>query len=185
MKIPQELQGLSKRDLIRLLLSEREEFKDALYYLSKEIEKLKKRLSAYENAHTPPSKQRKYPKREKSNNKVGAPLGHEGITRPIPKPNKFEELKLDSCPHCNKRLGRPRSIHKRIMEDIPEPQPLIITQFTIPHYFCNHCHAEVIPTHTGLPDEGRFGPNLQSEITVMRYEDRLNHKKISKKLNKQ
>ena len=79
MEIPQELQGLSKRDLIRVIISQGER-----------IEELEKRLLAYENAHTPPSQQRKYPKRESSGNQVGAPKGHEGTTRPAAEPNKFE-----------------------------------------------------------------------------------------------
>ena len=89
------------------------------------------------------------------------------------------------CPNCNRQLGRPRSIHKRIIEDIPEPQSLIVTQFTIPHYFCSHCNAEVIPSHQGLPDEGIFGPNLQIQIAFMKYEDRLPHRKIARTLNRQ
>lgn len=153
--------------------------------LLKRIEELERRLLAYENAHTPPSQQRKYPKRESSGNKLGAPKGHEGTTRPATKPNKFEELKLDVCPNCNRQLGRPRSIHKKIIEDIQEPQPLNITQFTIPHYFCAHCNAEVIPSHPGLPDEGIFGPNLQAQIALMKYEDRLPHRKIARTLNRQ
>lgn len=67
MKIPKELKELSKRDLIRKVL-----------FLEQEVEELKRRLLAYENAHTPPSQQRKYPKRESSNNNIGAPQGHQG-----------------------------------------------------------------------------------------------------------
>ena len=167
MKSPQELKNLTREELIIIILD------------------LQRRLLAYENAHTPPSQQRKYPKRESSGNQIGSPKGHEGTTRPIAKPNKFEELKLDACPHCNKRLGRPRSIKKRIIEDIPEPQPLIITEFTIPHYFCNYCNAEVIPSHPELPDEGRLGLNLQAQIALMKYEDRLPHRKIANTLNRQ
>src|SRR3989344_7265606 len=173
METPQELKELSKRNLIRIIISQGEE-----------IEELKRRLLAYENAHTPPSQQRKYPEREKSNNKVGAPKGHEGTTRPTPEPNRFKELKLKRCPDCGKLLGRPRFIKKKIIEDIPEPQSLVITEFTIPHYFCVHCNAEVIPSHPDLPGEGRFGPNLQAEITLMKYEDRLPHRKIADALNR-
>src|SRR3989344_3077804 len=155
MESPQELKDLSKEELINIILD------------------LRRRLLAYENAHTPPSQQRKYPKREKSGRGVGAPKGHEGTTRSAPTQNKFEELKLVSCPKCSKQLGRPRSIKKKIIEDIPDPQPLIITQFTIPHYFCAHCNAEVIPSHPGLPDEGILGPNVPAQIALMKYEDRL------------
>jgi len=167
MEIPQELKDLTREELIILVLD------------------LQRRLLAYENAHTPPSQQRKYPKRESSGNQIGAPEGHEGTTRPTPKPNKFEELKLDTCPHCNRQLGRPRTIKKKIIEDTREPQPLIITQFTIPHYFCNHCNAEVIPSHSNLPNEGVFGPNLQSQIASLRFENRLPPRKIAELLNRQ
>lgn len=152
--------------------------------LQKRVEELEKRLLAYENAHTPPSQQRKYPKKEKSNNKIGAPKGHLGITREIPKPNRFKALKLRNCPDCGKMLGRPRSIHRKIIEDIPEPQPIIITQFTIPHYFCNCCDKDVVPRDSELPDEGIFGHNLQAEITLMKYEDRLPLRKIRSTLNR-
>ena len=174
METPQELKELSKRNLIRIIISQGEE-----------IEELKRRLLAYENAHTPPSQQRKYPEREKSNNKIGAPKGHEGTTRPTPEPNRFKELKLKRCPDCGKLLGRPRSIHKKIIEDILEPQPLIITKFTIPYYFCAHCNKEVIPSDPELPEEGRFGYNLQAQIALMKYEDRLPLAKIANTLNRQ
>lgn len=167
MKTPQELTDLTKEELVEIILD------------------LQRRLLAYENAHTPPSQQRKYPQRKDSGNPIGAPKGHEGTTRPTPKPNKFEVLKLVACPHCNKRLGRPRSIKKKIIEDIPEPQPLIITEFTIPHYFCNNCNIEVIPSHPDLPNEGIFGPNLQSQIASLKFENRLPPRKIAELLNRQ
>jgi transposase len=174
MKIPEHLVGLSKREIIRRHI-----------ILESRIEELERRLAMYENAHTPPSQQRKYPKREKSNNQVGAPKGHEGKTRDIPKPNRFKELKLSKCPDCDKRLGRPVSIHKKIIEDIPDIQPLKITQFTIPHYFCNDCDKKVIPNDSELPFEGIFGPNLLAEINLMKYEDRLPYRKIANTLNRQ
>ena len=154
--------------------------------LIKKIKELERRLLEYENAHTPPSQNnRGYPKREKSNNPIGSPKGHEGTTREIPKPNNFKELKLSKCPDCGKKLGRPTSIHKRIIEDLPEKQPLKITEFTIPHYFCNYCNKQIIPKDIELPDEGRFGYNLQAEIALMKYEDRLPYRKISSALDRQ
>ncbi len=181
MKIPEELKNISKRELIRELISQ----KELILKQQLRIEELERRLLAYENAHTPPSQQRKYPKRESSGNQVGAPIGHEGATRPIPEPNRFKKLELKKCPDCGKLLGRPRSIHKKIIEDIPQVQPLLITQFTIPHYFCNHCNKEIIPSDPELPDEGIFGPNLQAQIALMKYEDRLPLAKIAKTLNRQ
>ena len=152
--------------------------------LQKQIDELERRLLAYENAHTPPSRQRRYPKKEKSNNKIGAPKGHPGTTRETPIPNSFKELKLNRCPDCGKGLGRPRSVHKKTIIDIPDPQPLKITQFTLNYYFCNHCNKEVIPRDPELPDEGIFGPNIQAEITLMKHEERLPNRKIAEALER-
>src|SRR3989344_2102038 len=174
MKIPQELANLSKRDLIRIIL----EFKER-------IENLERKLAIYENAHTPPSQdKRHYPKQEKSNNHVGAPKGHEGKTRETPEPNNFNELSLKSCPDCGKHLGRPRSIHKKIIIYIPDPMPLVITDFTTHSYFCAHCNQQVIPTDKGLPSEGMFGLNILAEVALLKNEDRLPYNKIASILNR-
>lgn len=154
--------------------------------LLRKIEELERRLLKYENSNVPPSQNnRNYPKREKSNNPVGAPKNHEGTTRPLAKPNRFINLKQKNCPDCDKHLGRPVSIQTKIIEDSPDPQPLKITEFTIPHYFCNCCKKEIIPTHPELPEEGRFGPNLLAEISLLRFEDRLPPRKIAQVLNRQ
>ncbi len=179
MKIPQELEHLSKRDLIRYILILRETFE-------KRIAELEKRLLVYENAHTPPSQdKKKYPKREPSGQSVGAQKGHEGTTRETPEPNNFKELSLSSCPDCGKQLGRPRSVHKKTIIDLPEPQPLKITEYTIPIYFCNHCNQQVLPVDKGLPSEGIFGPNIMAEIALLKNEDRLPYNKIVNILNRQ
>jgi transposase len=175
MKIPPHLAGLSKRDLIRYIIS-----------LEARLEEIEKRLLAYENAHTPPSKQRKYPKREKKEGtKLGAPKGHKGVTRKTPEPTESKTLSLDCCPHCQNKLGKPKRIEKRMIEEIPEPQPLRVIEFSIPHYHCSHCDKEVIATDPELPKVGNLGNNLLAQITLMRFEDRLPHRKIANTLNRQ
>lgn len=178
MKIPEELKKLSKKEAIRKLLG-------IVLKQQSEIEELKRRLLAYENAHTPPSQdKRRYPKREKSNNKIGAPKGHPGTTRKQPEPTETKKLKLDYCPHCNTSLGEPRKITRRIIEEIPEPQPLRVIEFLVPHYHCNKCKKEVIPTDPELPRVGNIGYALQSEIVHLKFEDRLPLRKITNTLNR-
>jgi len=187
MKIPQEYQGLSKRDLVRLLIhkdKEVQEMKLEVQKIKLELEKITKILLAYENAHTPPSQQRNYPKREKSNNKIGAPVGHKGVTRETPKPTETKKLSLSSCPNCSNKLGKPKRIERRIIEEISDPQPLRVIEFFIPHYHCTNCNKEIIANDPELPREGRLGNNLQAEITLMRYEDRLPCRKIIKTLKR-
>jgi len=182
MKIPLELDGLSKRDLVRVILSQDQKIE----YQSKKIEDLERRLLAYENAHTPPSKQMHYPKREKKEDaKRGAPKGHKGVTRKTPDPTESKTLQLDACPHCCTALGKPKYVERRVIEELPDPQPLRVIEFFVPHYHCSHCNKEIVAADPELPSQGNLGNNLQAQIALMKYEDRLPHRKIADVLNRQ
>lgn len=152
--------------------------------LLKKIHDLERRLAAYENAHTPPSQQRRYPKREPTGNPIGAPKGHKGTTRPTPEPDEIIDARQELCNKCCHKLGKPIKIIKRIIEDIPEPQPIKVTQFNVYTYLCRNCAEINISTHPNLPSSGRFGYNLMSEIALMKFEDRLPHRKIANTLNR-
>ncbi|MEK6895538.1 MAG: IS66 family transposase [Nanoarchaeota archaeon] len=151
----------------------------------KEIENLKKRLSVYENAHTPPSRQRRYPKKEKSNNKIGAPKGHPGTTREKKEPTERINVEAVQCSYCYDLLDKPFKQEKKIIEEIPDPQPIRIIEFLINHYKCPTCNKITIAKHKNLPQEGNLGNNLQAQIALMKYEDRLPHRKIVQTLNRQ
>ena len=156
--------------------------------LLKRIEELEKRLLAYENAHTPPSKQRgqrHYPKPENSSGNRGAPLGHTGTTRKEPEPNEHKTLSLEHCPKCSTELGEPQRVERRIIEEIPEPKPLRIIEFSVPHYWCTNCAKEVIATDPELPKEGNLGNNLLTQIVLAKYEERLPCRKIESLLDRQ
>lgn len=152
----------------------------------RKITELEKRLLAYENAHTPSSRdRRRYPKREPTGNPIGAPKGHKGVTRETPKPTESKTLYLDNCPYCHNPLGKPEHIRRKVIEELPDPRPIRVIEFFVPHYHCSHCNKEVIATDSELPDEGRLGYNLQTQIALMKYEDRLPHRKIVNSLNRQ
>jgi len=165
MNEPQELKDLTKEELIGIILD------------------LQKRLPAYENAHTPPSQQRRYPRREPTGTPPGASIGHKGVTRKIPEPTETKTLHLDKCPNCNNALEL-KCIKKRIIEEIPEPQSLRIIEFFISHYYCKNCNKEIIANDSELPKQGNLGNNLQAQISLMRYEDRLPIRKIANTLNR-
>lgn len=175
MKIPPHLQGLSKRDLIRIILS-----------YEGRIEALEKRLVLYENAHTPPSKQRFPPKRKaEPSGKIGAPEGHKGATRETPIPTETKKHSLKVCPNCGSaELGKPFKQAKRIIEEIPKPQPTEVTEHLIDYFFCENCRRVVVP-ETGLPSEGIFGKNLLSHVTLLKFEDRLPLRKVRQSLKRQ
>ena len=82
-------------------------------------------------------------------------------------------------------LGAPSSVETKVIEEIPEPQPVIVTEYKIAHYTCPHCQKEVVATDASCPKEGRFGNNTIAHTTLLKYEDRLPHRKIRNALIRQ
>jgi len=150
--------------------------------LKAKIRELESRLAQYENAHTPPSLRRgKTRKKDRDTNDKGKPgqkLGHKGVTRSFVAPDRQVELTMDRCPDCGAKLGSPLRIDSKIVEEIPEPQPIIVTEYKIAHYKCPCCRKEVAAKDPGCPHEGKFGNNVIALTTLLKYEDRLPHRKI-------
>lgn len=151
--------------------------------LHKENKELKARLQAYENAHTPPSLSKKKRPPRQSSGKLGAPLGHPKYERSVPEPTKTVEHKAKNCPHCKYKLKKPFRIERRVIEEIPEPQPIEVTEHLIYYYKCSHCDKEVVPKHN-LP-KGGFGYNLETNVTLLKYDDRLTLIKAAKAIERQ
>ncbi|MHC1610204.1 MAG: IS66 family transposase [Candidatus Methanospirareceae archaeon] len=154
--------------------------------LKARIEELERLLASYENAHTPPSLRKKSNKKPKSSyRKPGRPPGHKGSTRPQPKPDKVVNVTEEKCPNCNSPLGEPIGVESRIIEDIPEPQPVTVTEFRIAHYNCPSCGNHVIATHPDCPSEGNFGKRALAHITLLKYSERLPHRKVCETLERE
>lgn len=152
--------------------------------LQERINQLEKILNLYENPHVPPSKKRFPAKRPRSNGKPGQKNGHEGITRPVASPDKTVAVVADKCPGCGHCLNDPFRVESRTIEDLPEPRQAVVTEFLIAHYRCPNCGSEIVPEHPDLPKEGRFGKNMISQVTMMKFGDRMPHRKIRKALKR-
>jgi len=162
---------------LKQLEEENTELKKQILSSFKENAELKQRLLAYENAHTPPSKQRfkKSPPSEPSG-KLGAKVGHEKWERPQPTPTETIEHSETNCPKCNHKLGKPIKVCRKVVEDIPEPQPVQVVEHLINHYKCKHCGKNIVPK-VKLP-RGSLGYNLQTEIVLLNVDARLPLRKI-------
>ena len=156
--------------------------------LKEYIKDLEARLAKYENAHTPPSlrrgRNRTRDQKNRDQGKPGQKIGHEGVTRPQAKPNRQVEVTADRCPDCGAELGIPIRIESKIIEEIPDPQPIIVIEYRIAHYSCPCCHREVVAKDSDCPSEGRFGNNTITQTTLLKYEDRLPHRKIREALRR-
>lgn len=162
------------------------ELKKQLLEAHREIKELKRRLSAYENAHTPPSRQRFREQEEGGEDeekKRGRPPGHEGSTRETQEPAENIEAAEKECPDCHQALGLPDFFETKVIEEIPEPAPIRVIRFRIAHYTCK-CGRRIAATHPDLPKAGRFGPQLQAEVAGMKIEDRLPFRKIRQALSR-
>ena len=154
-----------------------------VFELSEKVAELEARLAKYENAHTPPSLREKRVKPKSSS--PGRPKGHKGSTRPIPEPEETKDVTIDECPNCRSLLGEPVKIESRIIEEIPEPHPITVTEFRLAHYDCPSCGEHVVARHPECPSEGRFGPRALAHITLLKYDDRLPHRKVCRTLKRE
>jgi len=181
---------MDKDEIIKQLQASLDQAKRENELLKGLVRELEARLAKYENAHTPPSLKRggnrkKSQNRDGVKGKPGQKKGHKGVTRPPAKPDKQVDVTTDRCPDCGSELGDPFRIESKIIEEVPDPQPVIVTEYKIAHYTCPCCQKEVVATNSGCPKEGIFGNNTIAQTALLKYEDRLPHRKIQNALKRQ
>ena len=158
---------------------------ERLEIAEKKIVELEKKLSAYENANTPSSRLRFPPRITNENkNKPGQKEGHIGTTRTKPNPTFTLEIIEEKCPHCRAKLGKPYKTTSKIIEEIPAPQPVEVTEYRINHYRCLNCNNEIV-AKAPIPNESRFGANALTHVTLLKFEDRLPLRKVCSSLERQ
>jgi transposase len=173
---------MNEGETIKQLQEQNEQLKRENELLKAKLTELEARLAQYENAHTPPSlrrgKIRKKDQDKENKGKPGQKIGHKGVTRSYVAPDKQVEVTMDRCPDCGTELGSPFRIDSKIIEEIPEPQPIIVTEYKIGHYICPCCHKKVVASDPGCPHEGKFGNNVIAQATLLKYDGRMPHRII-------
>jgi len=170
------------------LQEENHRLKEENTRLQRENTELKRRLALYENPNTPPSRHR-YPARSRAKKGgkrfPGRPRGHPGSTRPRSRPDvvKAPEWK-EWCECCGAPLGGPSSVGHRIVEEIPDPAPRQVIDYLEYRWKCGACGSSTVSRHPDCPPEGRFGKNVLVQATLMKYEERLPHRKVSEALER-
>src|SRR3989344_5341999 len=164
----------------------REEIIEKFLELYEENEKLKKKLRRYENPHTPPSKDERKSRTNfvsQTGLGVGKQTGYKGATREQKEPTDFVSCFDSVCSQCSKH-NEPKEIKQKIYEEIPDPQPIKIikVQWGVYDCKCGH-HWESKPLE--VPDKGLFGKNMQAQITLLRFDDRLPLRKTISAIERQ
>jgi transposase len=181
----QRMQSLEKR--IEDLEAENERLRTELEEKDEKIDRLEARLARYENPHTPPSKQRSGPSESSADEDdlqtdggtVGRNPGHDPAFRSPSEPDETVDLTLKTCPCCGDPLGDAEQVTARIVEEIPDPDPIEVTQYNRHRYTCEGCGAEAVADEPNCPDQGQFGVNVIAEAALNRYEYRLPYRKIA------
>ena len=166
MKITQELGNLSKRDILRIVINQREE----ILSLQEQIIELKRILLAYDNPHTPSSKQLKKNTKKKDEEIdkprfPGKPKGSNGGGVEIPEPDEVIEHKLDKDPISGEQLGKPIGYFKKIIIDFPD-KPIKVIEHRIMKYI-SPATGEIIYAYVDLP-KGTYGKNIQSIVAMLK-----------------
>ncbi|KXB08441.1 transposase [candidate division MSBL1 archaeon SCGC-AAA382M17] len=159
-----------------------EELEEKLALKDEKIKRLHKKLRKYRNPHTPSSKKRGSSKSKSSSSGGGSrgrKRGHEGTTREKPDPEQTVVVEEENCPECGSALEDPKEVESRVIEDIPEPEPVVAKEYRIGHYECEDCGEEVVASHPDCPEEGRFGKNVLIQATLLKYEERIPYRKVS------
>jgi len=151
-----------------------------------EIEKLKRKLRRYENPHTPPSKDARKSETSfvsQTGLAVGKTTGYKGSTRKQKEPTDFIELFDNVCSQCGKH-NIPKKIKSKTFEELPDPQPtkIIKSRWGFYECGCGHCW-ESKPIE--VPNKGQFGKNFQTQITLLRFDDRLPLRKTISAIERQ
>jgi transposase len=171
---------MEEGETIKRLQEQNEQLKLENELLKAKICELEARLAQYENSHTPLSLRRSRNRKNDKDNKgkPGQKIGHKGVTRPNAVPDSQVEVASDRCPDCDAELGSPFRIETKIIEEIPGPQPVMVTEYRIAHYICPCCLKEVVANDSCCPHKGKFGNNTIAQATLLKYEERLPHRKI-------
>ena len=136
--------------------------------LKERITKLENYLKAFDNAHTPSSKQRKKNTKKKDNDKPrfpGKPPGSKGGGIKLPPPDEVVEHTLDKDPVSGLPLGEPIGYRKKIIIDFPD-KPIQTIEHRIMQYI-SPVSGEIIEKDVKLSNN-IYGNNLRAIVSMLK-----------------
>lgn len=186
----QERSLVQLRGRVIFLTQENKELKKENIKFAKENKELKDKLDSTNNHKNKLAGMIfKTSKKSTSNsNKLrGAQKGHKGCSRVNKPVDERKEVYLTHCPDCKHPIARSSRTYTRTVEDIPKPQDVIVTEYTIEKQCCNHCKASVSAIPANTVKYSPFGVNIITIVLTLKYNYRLPMAKIQEymKMNHQ
>jgi len=111
--------------------------------------------------------------------KKGAPVGHEGTTREVPKRvDEHKDVCLEKCPECSSdKLTPCGRYYDHYQEDIIIP-PTFVKRFRHHYYYCPNCKKAVHGTGEGELPGSYIGPNAKALAAFLHYQMSVPYRKI-------
>jgi len=111
--------------------------------------------------------------------KKGAPVGHEGTTREVPKRvDEHKDVRIDKCPECSSdKLTPCDRYYDHYQEDIVIPQTKV-TRFRHHYYYCPDCKKTVHGTGENELPGSYIGPNAKALAGFLHYQMSVPYRKI-------
>jgi transposase len=111
--------------------------------------------------------------------KRGAPKGHPGWSRPIPRhADRHVEVTLEQCPECGSPHLRPcKRYEDHYQEDIVLP-PVEVTRFRKHFYYCRNCGEVVSGVGAGELPGSYIGPVAKSVASFLHFQMKVPYRKL-------
>lgn len=149
---------------------------------------LAQRLARYENIRRDRALLKRLSRRSQTTTTrfPGRPKGYPGTTRPMPEPQIIIKADtLTECPECGTGLDQPILTKHRIIEELPDIEPVKVVDYHEHHYLCTGCSCRIVSRHPDCPPRGRFGKTVYVQTTLLKFEERLPLERIGRVLSRQ
>ena len=117
----------------------------------------------------PPREPRTRSLREASGKPSGGQKGHKGETlRQVAEPDTTVDHYPDTCPGCGSALATSIGYSVRQVFDLPEPQPLLVTEHRAHTCRCGHCSERTraaFPADVTAPVQ--YGPRIVAMVVYL------------------
>lgn len=136
------------------------------------IHDLERKLTFFENPHTPPSQPTLKPNNrdasEPEPKKRGKPPGSHGATRTRPPIDRTVDVEAPNCPNCGGTPGSPVGVDVHPVTERMGPAPVTTTQYNLATYQCR-CGHLFTATAPDVPQEGVWGPLMLTHFSLLSF----------------